>query len=165
MGPLFHPAGARWQYGNLWARYSTLLGPDVATVVVFECTGSQVLEKMLFTHVRKLHITGEVFEEGAFQGFLEFCNVTCHDIVGIPSSRSEEAKLQARAEKKRRKEAEARRQEQEARDAAEEVQRDLDRFIMYKCSRAKDAMVNAHEFNSTFETTTKHRGYLELCKG
>ena len=91
----------RWRrhYAELWSCYATLLGVDMFTVVVFECQGSKVLEKMLFTYARKLHITGEVFEREALPLFLEFCNVMCGDSVRLPTSRSQVAQEQARLEK------------------------------------------------------------------
>ena len=88
----------RGHYQDLWSRYATLLGPDITTVVVFGCQGSIVLEKMLLTYARKLHITGEVFHKEAFQLFLEFCNVMCDDKVRLPTSRNTEMREQARLE-------------------------------------------------------------------
>ena len=57
-------------YADLWARYATVLGPDVVEVVVFSCDGRRALEGIAHGYIRKHHVTGEVYEKEALP---EFC--------------------------------------------------------------------------------------------
>lgn len=145
----------RWRghYCDLWSRYSTLLGPDITTVVVFECQGSLVLEKMLFTYARKFHITGEVYDKEAFQLFLEFCNAMCSDFVRLPTSRSQEARAQARDDKKEKKQQEQSQQERALQDKKRVTEQTLLQFIADRCSRDDKAYVNAATFKNEYNTS------------
>lgn len=86
----------RGHYADLWQRYATMLGADMTTVIVFQCTGRRALESILFGYVRKLHVCGEVYEAAALDMFLEFGNTMCEDKCNVPSEIEEKRQQEAR---------------------------------------------------------------------
>lgn len=89
------------QYADLWSRYATTLGPDEVKVTVFWCDGRRPLEKVVFGYLRKHHVSGEVFDQAAFQPFLHICSILCYDSVPIPASTQEA--FEQNAEKQRQR--------------------------------------------------------------
>ena len=148
----------RWRghYCDLWSRYSTVLGPAMTTVVVFECLGSIQLEKMLFTYARKLHLTGEVFCKEAlnFQLFLEFCSdtVMCNDKVSMPTNRSEEVRDHARKKKEKQKEQKRHFHKQQVEGAKLAAEVALDQFIEEHCEQNLIYKVKMDIFRNIFNS-------------
>lgn len=156
----------RWSghYVDLWARYATQLGPDLITVIVFECHGSRVLERMLFGYVRKLHLSGEVYLKEALEPFLQFCNVMCHDSVRQPTSRSIEERNVAKEVRRKRKQTEQENQQAAKKQRAAKMEEDLDSFIESHCERDPSYRVKEAQFNKRVQDVTAQRIKTQLLK-
>lgn len=130
-------------YRDLWARYGTVLGPDITDVVVFKCSGRRALEKVLLGYVRKLHISGEVYEKEAFTQFLELGSIVCDDSVPMPTThRAKEIRKHVAAVKREGK----RQKEDFLQRERQNVNGRLCNFILHCCHVSKGALVDTTEF-------------------